>query len=98
MANLGGRILLAGLKDEKPVEIVSDHIVLKSLRLLAGSGSTPATMDKAGEVLNSGTFPTAALVGETFTLDQLDEALLMLERKIDGRDAVRVGLVHGAGL
>ena len=94
MASFGGRILLAGLKDERPVEIVSDHIVVKSLRVLGGSGSSPATMDKAGEVLNSGTFPTAALAGENYTLDQLDEAMQMLERRIPGRDAVRVGLVH----
>lgn len=94
MAGFGGRILLAGLKDEQPVEIISDHIVFKSLRLLAGSGSTPAAMDRAGEVLNSGTFPTAELVGESYTLDRLDEAVQMLERKVVGRDAVRVGLVH----
>jgi len=94
MANYGARILLAGLKDERPVEIISDHIVFKSLQILAGSGSTPATMDRAGEVLNSGTFPTRELLGETYSLDQLDEAMQMLERKIDGRDAVRVGLVH----
>jgi threonine dehydrogenase-like Zn-dependent dehydrogenase len=94
MAGFGGRILLAGLKDERPVEIVSDHIVVKSLRVIGGSGSTAATMDRAGEVLNSGTFPTAALVGDTYTLDQLDEAMQMLERRVRGRDAVRVGLVH----
>lgn len=98
MANFGGRILLAGLKDEQPVEIISDHIVFKSLRIIAGSGSTPDTMDRAGDVLNSGTFPTAELVGETYTLDDLDEALQMLERKIEGRDAVRVGLVHPEGI
>ncbi len=97
MAAFGGRILLAGLKDEQPVEIISDHIVFKSLQIVAGSGSTPPTMDRAGAVLNSGTFPTAALVGETYSLDQLDEALEMLERKIPGRDAVRVGLVHDHG-
>lgn len=94
MARFGGRILLAGLKDERPAEIVTDHIVFKSLRLCGGSGSTPETMDRAGEVLNSGTFPTAELVGETYTLDRLDDAIEMLERRVEGRDAVRVGLVH----
>ena len=94
MANFGARILLAGLKDERPVEIVSDHIVFKSLRIVAGSGSTPEAMDRAGEVLNRGTFPTAELVGETYTLDEIGEALQMLERRIPGRDSVRVSLVH----
>lgn len=96
MARMGGRILLGGLKDEKPVEIVSDHIVFKALRLIGGSGGVPATFARAGEVLNSGTFPTAKLVGETYSIDQIDEAMRMLQRKIDGRDAVRVGLVHGS--
>ncbi|MEQ8840826.1 MAG: zinc-binding dehydrogenase [Acidimicrobiales bacterium] len=96
MCNYGGRVLLGGLKNEQPVEIISDHIVLKALQILAGAGSTPASMDRAGEVLNSGTFPAAALLGETYDLDQLDEALQMLERRIEGRDAVRVSLVHRA--
>ena len=50
----------------------------------------------AGEVLNSGTFPTRALLDETYSLDGIDEAMAMLERRVDGRDAVRVGLVHRA--
>ena len=95
MARMGGRVLLGGLKDERPVEIVSDHIIFKSLRLVGGSGGVPATFARAGEVLNSGTFPTAALVGETYSIDQIDEAMAMLERRVHGRDAVRVGLVHG---
>ena len=95
MAGFGGRILLAGLKDGRPAEIVSDEFVFKSLTMVGGSGSTPETMRRAGEVLNSGTFPTAELLGETYTLDQLDRALEMLERRVDGADAVRVSLVHG---
>ena len=94
MARMGGRILLGGLKDEKPVEIVSDHIIFKSLRLIGGSGGVPPTFARAGEVLNSGTFPTRKLLGETYSIDQIDEAMQMLERKVEGRDAVRVGLVH----
>jgi threonine dehydrogenase-like Zn-dependent dehydrogenase len=94
MARFGGRILLGGLKDGKPAEIISDHIIFKSLRLIGGSGSTPATMRRAAEVLNSGSFPTAELLGETYGLDQLDDALAMLQRKDPARDAVRVGLVH----
>jgi len=95
MARMGGRILLGGLKDQRPASIVSDHIVMKALKVFGGSGGTPATFAKAGEVLNSGAFPTAPLVGETYGLDDLDEAMQMLERRIPGRDAVRVGLVHG---
>ncbi|MEM7410942.1 MAG: zinc-binding dehydrogenase [Myxococcota bacterium] len=96
MARMGGRILLGGMKDQRPVEIISDHIIMKSLRVIGGSGGTPATFAKAGDVLNSGRFPTATLVGETFTLDEIDEAMALLERTLPDRDAVRVGLVHRA--
>jgi len=94
MVRMGGRVLLGGMKDEKPVEIISDHIIMKSLRVIGGSGGTPPTFKKAGEVLNSGTFPTQELLGDTFSLDQIDDAMALLERKLPGRDAVRVGLVH----
>ncbi|MEZ5167307.1 MAG: zinc-binding dehydrogenase [Acidimicrobiales bacterium] len=94
MASFGGRILLAGLKDGRPAEIVTDEFVFKSLTMVGGSGSTPESMRRAGEVLNQGTFPTRELVGETYTLDELDRALEMLERRVPGTDAVRVSLVH----
>ncbi len=94
MAGYGGRILLGGMKDEKPVPIISDHLITKSLTMMGGSGGTPATFAKAGEVLNSGAFPTKELLGETYGLDEIDAAMEMLERKVPGRDAVRVVLVH----
>ena len=46
----------------------------------------------AVDLLWQGKVPTADLVGEVFTLDGLDEALRLLDRRIDGRDAIRVGL------
>ena len=94
MARGDGRILLAGLKGRRTVEIISDRLIKKRLSILSGPGSTPETMARAAEVLNTGGFPTAALRGEVYTLDELDEALLMLDRKIEGRDAVPINLVH----
>ena len=93
MAQPGGRILLAGLKNFAPVELVTDLIVLKSLTLVGGSGSTPETMDAAGALLRDKVLPTAKLKGRVFTLDELDEAMAYLTRT-DGRDAIRVGLLH----
>ena len=34
----GGKVLLAGLKNMAPVELISDHIVLKGLTVQGGSG------------------------------------------------------------
>ena len=90
----GGKVLLAGLKSMAPVELVSDMIVLKGLTVQGGAGSTYGSMEEAVEILNSGEFPTGPLLGEVFGIDQIDEAMSMLQRTAD-HDAVRVGLRHG---
>jgi threonine dehydrogenase-like Zn-dependent dehydrogenase len=89
-----GRVLLAGLKNLAPAQIVSDMIVLKGLTVFGGSGSTPASMDRAGELLREKVLPTKALLGEVRTLDTLDDAMALLMRT-GGRDAIRVSLKHG---
>jgi threonine dehydrogenase-like Zn-dependent dehydrogenase len=90
-----GRVLLAGLKNMAPAQLVTDLIVLKGLTVHGGSGSTPASMDKAGELLQAKVLPTRALLGEVRTLDTLDDAMALLMRT-GGRDAIRVSLKHGA--
>lgn len=90
----GGKVQLAGLKNLAPVEMITDLIVLKGLTVQGGSGSTPSSMREAVAILNSGEFPTGPLLGEVFGLDQIDEAMALLQRTAD-HDAVRVGLRHG---
>lgn len=91
---MGGRVLWAGLKNMAEVTLVSDLVPLKGLTVVGGSGSTAESMREAVAVLNAGDFPTRALLGEVFTLDQLDEAMGLLTRTLPGRDAVRVVLAH----
>lgn len=95
MVRVQGDILLAGLKAFRPVEIISDLIVLKGLTVHGGSGSTASSMRSAVDLLNTGALPTDTLLGEVFTLDQLEDAMALLQRTVPGRDAVRVGLRHG---
>ena len=90
----GGKVQLAGLKNLAPVELITDMIVLKGLTVSGGSGSTPSSMREAVAILNSGEFPTEPLLGEVFGLDQIDQAMALLQRTAD-HDAVRVGLRHG---
>src|SRR5437762_1891831 len=67
----GGRVLLAGLKHFQPVpNLITDWIVMKSLRVFGGSGFTPASMAKAVEMLESGhvkseQWPTSPLLADT---------------------------------
>ena len=90
----GGKVLLAGLKNMAPVELISDLIVLKGLTVQGGSGSSYGSMEEAVAILNSGEFPTGPLLGEVFGIDEIDEAMALLQRTAE-RDAVRVGLRHG---
>ena len=56
-------------------------------------GSDGDHVAAAVELLWKGRVPTADLVGEVFTLDEpSSEALRLLDRKLEGRDAIRVGL------
>ncbi len=89
-----GRVLLAGLKHFAPVGLVTDKIVVSALRVLGGSGFTPASMEKAVQLIENDAVDTAAMRGDTFTLDTLDEALDALGRRNPARDTVRVSLVH----
>jgi threonine dehydrogenase-like Zn-dependent dehydrogenase len=88
-----GRILLAGLKHFQPVEgLISDLIVLKSLTVVGGAGFTPSSMRAAVELLVSDRVDRSVMLGDMVTLDNLDEVMNLLARKIDGRDSVHVSL------
>lgn len=90
----GGTVLLAGLKEGRPVEIVSDDIVNRSLRVLGGTAFTPASLGSAVAALNAGTVDTAPLRGAVLDLDHIEDALDLLLRRDPARDAVRVSLRH----
>lgn len=95
LVRYGGRILLAGLKHFRPVsDLVTDHIVTKSLTIHGGSGFTPDSMATAVEMLREGTAHADTMAGVTVGLDEIPDAIALLERRDPGRDAVRVTLVH----
>jgi 2-desacetyl-2-hydroxyethyl bacteriochlorophyllide A dehydrogenase len=90
----GGTVLLAGLKEGRSVEIVSDEIVNRSLRVLGGTAFTPASLKDAVDLLNAKEVDTAPLRGAVLDLDHVDEAIDLLLRRHPTRDAVRVSLRH----
>jgi threonine dehydrogenase-like Zn-dependent dehydrogenase len=90
-----GRVLLAGLKHMQPVpDLVTDLIVLKGLTVFGGSGFTPESMAAAVAMIEAGGIRTDLVAGEVFGLDGIEEAMSLLARTHEGRDAVRVGLRH----
>jgi len=94
MVTFGGTVLLAGLKDSAPVDLVTDRIVLNALTVKGCAGSTEEGMDRAVNLLNEGQVPTNILLGEVYTLDYIDEAITLLKREHPERDAVRLTLKH----
>jgi threonine dehydrogenase-like Zn-dependent dehydrogenase len=92
----GGTVVLAGLNDMAPVEVVTDKIVMNSITVKGGSGSTLRSMKTAVTYLNEGRVPTDALLGEVFGLDDFDEAMALLKREHPAREAIRVTVRHHA--
>ena len=91
MVRRGGTVVIGGLKDRKPVEgFISDWIPMRRIHILAGADGDH--VQTAVDLLWSGQVPTADLIGEVFSLEEVGEALDILDRKIPGRDAIRVGL------
>ncbi len=94
MAAFSGTVLLAGLKNNAPVELVTDKIVLNALNIKGCAGSTEDGMKKAVGLLNDGRVQTDALLGEVYSLDDFDEAMTLLKREHPEREAVRVTIRH----
>jgi threonine dehydrogenase-like Zn-dependent dehydrogenase len=91
MAARGGSVVIGGLKDRRPVEnFISDLIPMRQLHLHAGFPGDH--VQTAIELIESGQVPTAELLGDVVGLDGLDDAIALLERRIPGRDAIRMGL------
>jgi threonine dehydrogenase-like Zn-dependent dehydrogenase len=79
------------VKDRKPVEgFISDWIPLRGITIMPGIPGDHAR--RAVELLWAGQVPTTELVGEVFPLEEVREAFELVDRKIPGRDAIRVGL------
>jgi threonine dehydrogenase-like Zn-dependent dehydrogenase len=85
----GGHVVIAGMKDLPLEGFHSDWIPTRRITIHPGAG-----LDTEGAVklINNGSVPTAELLGETFALEQFEEAFSLLTRQTAGRDAVRVAL------
>jgi len=90
----GGTVILAGLNDMAPVDVVTDQLVMNSLTVKGGSGSTESSMKTAVAYLNQGRVPTDVLLGEVLPLEDFDQAMALLKREHPTREAIRVSVRH----
>ena len=63
LVRAGGTVLLAGLKENRPVEIVTDQIVNRSLHVIGGTAFSQPSLEAAVRALNDGTVDTKPLRG-----------------------------------
>jgi threonine dehydrogenase-like Zn-dependent dehydrogenase len=92
MARRGATIIIGGRKDRVPVEgLIIDWIHSRGLTIRSG-GYHGDSVKVAIELIRQGKVPTADLLGEVFPLEQVGDALALVDRKFPGRDAIRVSL------
>jgi alcohol dehydrogenase len=95
VARMGGRVVLAGLKNGKPVNgLVTDKIVAKELQILGGFSSTSSSLEIALEILQTHHDRLGPLCSHSFGLGEADLAVRTLGREVDdGKEVVHVSLV-----
>jgi alcohol dehydrogenase len=95
LARRGGRIVLAGLKNGKPVNgLMTDKIVGNELQLLGGFASTFGSLEIALEILKAHQDELGKLCSHSFGLEQADLAVRTLGREVDdGKEALHITLV-----
>ena len=91
----GGRIVLAGLKNGKPLNgLMTDTIVANELQLLGGYSSTSGSLETALEILKAHQDRLGKLCSHSFGLDEADLAVRMLGREVeDDKEVLHLTLV-----
>jgi threonine dehydrogenase-like Zn-dependent dehydrogenase len=92
----GGRVVLAGLKGRRPVELVSDRIVNKALTVVGAYGVGSQAYREAIRIIESGRFPLERLHTHTFELTDTARAIETLAGEVDGEQAVHVSIRPGS--
>ncbi len=88
----GGRIVLAGLKGGKPIEINTDRLINKSVTLTGAYGVDATAYVQAIEAIESGRFPLEKMHTHTFELADTVEAIETLAGDVEGEEAVHVAI------
>jgi len=92
----GGRVVLAGLKGGRPIELSTDLIINKSLSVLGAFSVDSRAYAEAIRLIETGRFPLARMHTHTFGLDDIGLAIETLAGEVPGQDAVHVAIVPGA--
>jgi len=90
---MGGTIVLAGLKHGKPIELVTDKLVQKAIRMVGARGVEGTSIRAAIDLIESGAYPLEKLNTHVFGIDDIPHALAVLEGTVPGEQAIHVAIV-----
>lgn len=88
----GGRIVLAGLKGGRPVELVSDRLINKAITVVGAYGVDARAYTEAIRIIESGRFPLERMHTHTFELADVARAIETLGGEVPGQEAVHVSI------
>ena len=89
LVRTGGTIIEAGMKDRLLDGFDVTQIPVRHITIAPGGG---LDLPLACTLINEGKVPTRELLGASFPLDRFEDALALADRRVPGKDAVRVSL------
>ena len=92
----GGRVVLAGLKGGRPVELPTDLLINKSLTVMGAFSVDSRAYAEAIRLIEAGRFPLERMHTHTFGLEEVPRAIETLAGEVPGEDAVHVAIMPGA--
>ncbi len=92
----GGRVVLAGLKGGRPVELPTDLLINKSLTVMGAFSVDSRAYAEAIRLIETGRFPLERMHTHTFGLEDVPRAIETLAGEVPGEDAVHVAIMPGA--
>jgi threonine dehydrogenase-like Zn-dependent dehydrogenase len=91
----GGRVVLAGLKGGRPIELSTDLIINKAINVVGAFSVDSRAYAEAIRLIETGRFPLERMHTHTFGLDDISLAIETLAGEVPGEDAVHVAIVPG---
>ncbi len=92
----GGRVVLAGLKGNRPVELSTDVVINKALTVVGAFSVDSRAYAEAIRLIETGRLPLARMQTHTFGLEDVARAIETLAGEVPGEDAVHVAIMPGA--
>ncbi len=91
----GGRVVLAGLKGNREIPLITDLIINRAITVKGAFGVDSAANKRAIQIIESGAVPLEKLHTHTFGLDEVDVAIETLAEDRGDRPAIHVSVHPG---